>query len=132
MKWYFFLFAYCVFTGLMAQGKVLVDVVETQNGIRYEGEITHYEYGKLLTIILIDGEEIDLLARDIKRIRYAKQRRADLPAAAECHRRRGPLQEPPHNRRDRHRQSSSERCCRLDCRRRRTARGYAEYEAGRG
>lgn len=74
MKYVFSLLAFYISLGLVAQGKLILDVVDTFDGLSYEGSVTHFEYGKLLTIRLENGVEVNLEAKEIKRIRYAKQR----------------------------------------------------------
>lgn len=64
---------------LVAQEKEeleMYDIVETMTGERHEGNIVHYEYGKILTIALRDGSELTLASNEIRRVRYARERRA--------------------------------------------------------
>lgn len=58
----------------MAQTMVTLDVVETRNGRRLEGQIIEYDPENFLTILTTDGEEITLAKDEYKRIRYAIRR----------------------------------------------------------
>lgn len=71
MKYLLTLLSLVFAIALNAQQSTL-DVVDLHNGTRYQGQITHFEYGKLLTIRLLDGSEVTLGDKEIKRIRYAE------------------------------------------------------------
>lgn len=59
------------FSGVsFAQQNSYLDLVNTRDGKKYEGQIIHYEVGDFLTIRLRDGQEITLTAAEVKRIGF--------------------------------------------------------------